>query len=107
MNIFDQILASGYFVFEKELNSHIVRQFINLARRSGKKFSREELKMMDISRYMEFNNHLYSLKNGYTMGDIALFIDCDMVRVFQNLKSLRDTYYSSEKDLSKRLSLKK
>ena len=96
MNIFDKILASGYYVFENELNSHIIRNFITLARKSGKKFERDELKMDEISKYMEFDNHIYRLKKGYTINDISDFIDLDIITIFHNYKIYRDRYYSGK-----------
>lgn len=95
MNIFDQILASAYYVFENELNSHIIRSFISLMRKTKEKFSRDDLKMKEISKYMEFKNHMYVLKEGYTIDDIAQFINFKMVTIFHNLKISRDKFYSN------------
>jgi len=95
MNIFDQILASGYYVFERQLNSSIIRYFISLVKYTGYKFQRGELKMHEIDKYMFFDNHMYKLKDGYDLNDIAMFIDFDMVLVFHNIKKSRDKYYSS------------
>ena len=44
---------------------------------------------------MEFDNHVYRLKSGYTVNDLSDFINFDMVLVFHNLKKSRDKYYSS------------
>ena len=95
MNIFDQILASAYYVFEDGLNSHIIRQFITFMRKYGYKFKREDLKMHEMSKYMEFVNHQYILKKEYTIDDIAPFINFDMVAIYHNLKKSRDKYYSN------------
>ena len=94
MNIFDQILASGYYVFGEHLNSHLVRHFFTLERMRGKKFHRDELKMKEISEYMEFKNQCYVLKNGYDIDDIALFINWLMVAEYHNLKKSWDEYHS-------------
>lgn len=96
MNIFDQILASGYYAFNGELNSHIVRMFITSARRTGKRFHREDLVINEIYKYMEFNpnNCMYKLRDGYTINDIEEYINFDMVTAFHNLKKARDDYYS-------------
>lgn len=94
MDIFDKIIASGYYVFEGQLNSHIVRQFINIARSFGKSFKSNELKMNKMRKYIEFDNYFYRLKNGYTVSDISEYIDLDMVTVYHNLKIYRDKFYS-------------
>ena len=94
MNIFDKVLASAYYVFEGELNSHIIRSFITLMRKNGYQFKRDELQMNELRKYMDFQNHKYVLKDNYTISDISDFINFDMVAVFHNLKKSRDRYYS-------------
>ena len=94
MNIFDKILASGYYAFSGELNAHMVRMYITSERKKGTKFNRDDLKKGDIEKYMEFNNGFYVLKNGYTIDDISMFIDWNIVAEFHNLKKKRDYYYS-------------
>ncbi len=95
MNIYDQILASAYYVFEKELSSQIIKSFISLLKKSGVCLNRNETKMDKLGKYMEFDNHKYRLKDEYTINDIADFIDFDMVTIFHNLKKTRDDYYSN------------
>ena len=96
MNSFDKILASGFYAYNGNLNSHMVRMFITLARKSGVSFSRKDLVMDGIKEYMEFDSPMYKLKNGYTMTDIAEFLDIDIIRIFYLLEKSRDRYYSME-----------
>jgi len=96
MNIYDQVLASAYYVFREQLNSHIIQQFLILMNKAGIKGENSKFKMTDIDKYMYFDNHKYVLKDGYTISDIVQFIDLDMVRIFQNLKQHRDYYYSNK-----------
>ncbi|MBQ8892730.1 MAG: hypothetical protein IJ068_07715 [Bacilli bacterium] len=99
MNIFDQILASGYYAFNGKLNSHMIRMYITLERKSGIKFSREDLKMGEIDKYMEFSsNCFYTLKNGYTMSDIADYIDLGMIMKFYHLQKIWDEYHNITKE---------
>ena len=99
MNIYDQVLASAYYVFGEQLNSHIIQQFLILMNKAGIKGENSKFKMADIKEYMYFDNHKYVLKDGCTISDIVQFIDLDMVRIFQNLKQHRDYYYSSKKTI--------
>ena len=94
MNIFDKVLASGFYAFNGELNSHMVRMFFTWARKNGAKFERNDLKMDEIGKYMYFFNHQYLLKQEYSIDSIVMFIDWDMVAIFHNLKKMRDVYYS-------------
>ena len=93
MNIFDQILASGYYVFGNHLSSHLVRHFIAIERMRGKKFSHDELKMQEIDKYIEFKNLNYVLKNDCNLDDISRFINWLMVAEYHNLKKSWDLYY--------------
>lgn len=99
MNIFDQILASGYYAFDGQLNSHIVRMGITFLRKSGRVFHRDELVMNGIKKYMYFENQLYLLKDGYNVGDLGEFIDTNLVVMFHNLKKSRDKYYSNRAEI--------
>ncbi len=96
MNIYDQILASAYYVFEKELSSQIIKSFISLLKKSGECLNRNENKTLtEIGLLSLCDNHKYRLKAEYTINDIADFIDFDMVTIFHNLKKTRDDYYSN------------
>ena len=96
MNIMDQIIASGYYVFDGNLSHHVVRTFISLAREAGKKFKQSDLKMKELSKYMEFdaNSCTYKLKDDFEFSNIANYIDFSMVAIFHNIKKARDKYYS-------------
>lgn len=94
MTVFDKIIASGYYAFNGELTSHMVRMFITYKRRKKEKFSHEDLKKGEIEKYMEFSNYFYVLKDGCSFDDITKFIDWDFVAIFHNLKKMRDYHYS-------------
>ena len=96
MNLYDQILASAYYVFEEELTSQIIKSFVILLKKADVTIHRNELKMEEIAQYMEFKNHKYKLKDGYTIHTIADYINLDMVAIFHNLKKTRDEYYSNK-----------
>ena len=96
MNFFDQLLASGYYAFNGELNSHIVRMAITFFRKNGKKFDKEDLIMKGIKKYMYFDviSKQYKLKDGLEIGDLGNYINTDLIALFHNLKLSRDRYYS-------------
>ena len=99
MNIFDQILASGYYAFDGKLNSHIVRMGITFLRKSGRVFHRDELIMKEIKKYMYFENQQYLLKDEFTVSDLGEFIDTNLVAMFHNLKIARDKFYSNRLEI--------
>ncbi len=94
--MFDQIIASAYFVFETDLTHHIIERFIKLLAKSGIEFNRNDLKMKEISEVIEFKDFKYQLKDGYTKDDIACFINLQMVAIFSMMKQRRDEYYSGK-----------
>lgn len=101
MNIFDQILASGYYVFDGKLHSHIVRMAISFLRKNGKNFSRDELVMNKIKKYMYFDKDTqhYILNNGYTISDLGDYIDIDLITMFHNLKKSWDNHHTMRFDI--------
>ena len=96
MNIFDKILASGYYVFDGKLNSHLIRVAISYLRKNGMNFSRDELVMKKISEYMyfDFESKHYVLNDGCSLSDLESFIDLDLVTMFHNLKLSWDNHHS-------------
>ena len=96
MNIFDKLLASGYYAFNGELNSHIVRMAITFLRKNGMSFSRDELVMKEITKYMYFDCYSlhYVLKDGYTVSDLEDFIDKDLITLFHNLMKAWDDHHT-------------
>ena len=98
MNVLDQIIASGFFVFDGYLNTYLVAKIIKILQNDlCVKFERKDLVMNEISTYMELqDNTLYVLKNGYTMYDIGPFINPGMVAIFEDIKKERDNYYSGK-----------
>jgi len=92
MNIFDQILASGCYVFDGKVNSHIVRMAITFLRKYGLSFSRDELKMQEMIKYLHFdiNSRHYVINDGYDLTDLADFIDINLITLFHNLKKVWD-----------------
>ena len=96
MNTFDKILASGYYVFGRGLNCHLIRHFITSERMQGVKLNRNELVMDEIEKYMYFDNFAYKLKDECDVCDIALFIDWNMVVKFHNLKKAWDNYHNNQ-----------
>ena len=101
MNIFDQILASAYYVFEEELNPHIIKLFITLMKSIGFRFKRTDLVMNKIRDFMYFDSQKYVLKEGVTVKDLTDFINFDYVTIFHNLKKSRDKYYSNPDSFKK------
>ncbi len=101
MNIFDQILASGYYVFDGKLNSHLVRMAFAFLRKNGMTFSRDDLVMKEIKEYMYFDlgSKHYVLKDGYTVSDLGNFIDIDLITMFHNLKKAWDNHHTRKIDL--------
>ena len=96
MNIFDQILASGYYAFDGKLNSHLVRMAFTFLRKNGVEFKRDDLVMNEIKKYMYFDleSKHYLLKEGYTISDLGEFIDINLITMFHNLKRLWDNHHS-------------
>ena len=101
MNIYDQIVASAYYVFGNQLTSKIIASFLVFSTKNGNKFEIGELKLMKLKDMFKFENHLFSLKSEYTISDIADCIDFDKVLFFQNLKVSRDKYYSDYSEKQK------
>lgn len=95
MNTYDQIIASAYYVFGDQLTSKIIASFLVFSSRNGNVFEEEELKLKKLKEVMVFENHMFRLKEEYTILDISDYINFDMVSFFQNLKKSRDKYYSN------------
>ncbi len=101
MNIFDQILASGYYAFNGKLNSHLVRIAFAFLRKNGVTFSRNDLVMKEIKKYMYFDldSKHYILKDEYTISDLGAFINIDLVTIFHNLKKSWDNHHTRRIDI--------
>lgn len=101
MNIYDQIIASAYYVFGEGLTSRIIASFLLYSTKNGNHFETEELKLNKLKGMFKFNNHMFSLIDGYTISDIADCIDFDKVLFFQNLKKSRDKFYNNYQEKQK------
>lgn len=101
MNTYDQIIASAYYVFGNQLTSKIVASFLVSSCHNGNQFQKEELRLTQLKDIIIFENHMFRLKEGFSLSDISECINFDMVRFFQNLKNSRDKYYSNYEEKRK------
>lgn len=101
MSILDRMLASGYYVFDGNLNYHLVRAAFNYLRKAGMSFKREDLVMQEINQYMYFDidSKHYVLREGYTVSHLNDFVDKDLMTLFHNLKKSWDFYHSRRIDV--------
>lgn len=83
MYTYDEIIASGYYVFLDELSTDIVSYFFCIMKKLGKKFSRNELKLDNISKILEFDGTNYKLKSDRNYEDIMPYVDLELVLVFE------------------------
>ena len=94
-NIYDQIVASAYYVFGDQLTTKIIASFLVYSTHNGNHFEEQELKLDKLKGIIKFENHIFKLNPGYSVSDIADCINFDMVEFFLNIKCSRDKYYST------------
>ena len=94
MNTYDKIIASAYYVFGNHLTTRIVSVFLFKSTFNGNVFEDGELRLKLLKDKFIFENHMFRLKDEYSISDLEDCIDFDMVTFFQNLKRSRDNYYS-------------
>ena len=104
MYTYDEILASGYYVFREDLNTMVIGSILNLL--GGKtclhslKYSDNQvdnrIKIEELSRIIEFDDGIFKLKEGIKVEDIKDFIKEDLVIVFQQIKNMMNSDYSSK-----------
>ena len=92
MYTYDEIIASGYYVFREELTTHVICKFLGIMKVLGIKIDSEHShsKIKELQRIFEFdiNNFSYRLKDNYKLDDIKDFIKEDLVIVFQSIQKI-------------------
>jgi len=88
MYTYDEIIASGYYVFREDLTTDIICKVLNIMSSFGIKFDCHQASIKELKRIIEFNpsSHKYSLKDGSRLEDITGFIKEDLVIVFQKIQ---------------------
>ena len=96
---YDQILASGYYVFREELTTSMVCNFISLLIGIGSRFTSEDLRLKELRRILIINDNKFYLKEGFRLEDIAYLVDDNLVLMFQEFKDVIDTHSKDKRKI--------
>ncbi len=97
---YDQILASGYYVFRDDLTTSMVSSLITLLINLGARFKRDNLRIKELKRILVLNGDKFSLNDGFILDDIIYLVDNNLVLMFQELKDSMGSY--SDEEVSKK-----
>ena len=94
MYTYDEIIASGYYIFLDDLSTDIVSEFIYIMKKLGKKFSRNELKLNKVLEILDFDGTDYRLNNDKNYEDIMQYVNLELVLVFECIQIDRNNCQS-------------
>ena len=91
MYTYDEVLASGYYVFRENLNTDVLGYALEII--GGKTLlhcsrTDNKIRIDELSRIIEFNDGYFKLKDGSKLEDIKDFIKEELVIVFQQIKNM-------------------
>lgn len=90
MYTFEEVLASGYYVFREKLTTDVISSFLGIMNCLNIKTLSNFSKNEELRRIFEFDydTFSYKLNSNYNLNDLKEFIKEDLVIVFQELYNL-------------------
>ena len=91
MYTYDEVIASGYFVFKEKLSKDVISTFITIRKSIfDEKFTRNDLKLNKLKDFIKFNNPYYELKDEKTINDLMPFTKLELIVLFQAIEEELD-----------------
>ena len=95
MYSYDEILASGYYVFRENLSTWLISIGVKVLK-DHNKLATLPLKITELNRIIEFKEQKFILNSNYRMEDITPFVKDELVLLFQGIQACINEYYGKD-----------